>query len=41
MLCASKELFGNVKAKAKDPNTKVKEKAEILFKELTEFLKPR
>jgi hypothetical protein len=38
---ASKELFKNVKAKAKDPNTKVKEKAEILFKELTQFLKPR
>jgi len=38
---ASKELFENVKARAKDPNTKVKEKAEILFKELTQFLKPR
>ena len=38
---ASKELFENVKAKTKDPNTKVKEKAEILFKELTQFLKPR
>lgn len=38
---ASKELFKNVKAKAKDPNTKVKQKAEILFKELTQFLKPR
>ena len=37
---ASKELFKNVKAKAKDPDTKVKEKAEILFKELTQFLKP-
>jgi len=37
----SKELFKNVKVKAKDPNTKVKEKAEILFKELTQFLKPR
>jgi DNA-binding MarR family transcriptional regulator len=38
---ASKELFKNVKAKAKDPNTRVKGKAEILFKELTQFLKPR
>jgi DNA-binding MarR family transcriptional regulator len=38
---ASKELFENVKARAKDPDTKVKEKAEILFKELAQFLKPR
>jgi DNA-binding transcriptional ArsR family regulator len=38
---ASKELFENVKAKTKDPNINAKEKAEILFKELTRFLKPR
>jgi hypothetical protein len=38
---ASNELFQIIKTKAKDPDTKIKEKAEILFKELTQFLTPR
>lgn len=38
---ASRELFENVKAKAKHQNPKVKTKAEILLKGLKECLLPK
>jgi len=38
VIFASRELFENVKAKAKDQNPKVKARAEILLKRLKEWL---